>query len=184
MALIMDRYQEAHDRHLNRVSQESLREQLLNVLEYQPLYLSPIPPPARERFKMHLTRMAERVFAAAFVGRYRGEAREHLEAEFEQLLMRLRREIHSAVTEWDRLVQQQGRGSHLVRSYPQSQLHRALMKPLRDIFQAGLREGYLARMHRLGEEVATGVSAATAQTQLLQELPREPEQLMNAAFTV
>jgi|GEM_PF-5743485 len=184
MALFMDRYQEAHERHLNHTSSESLRSHLMNTLDHQSVFLQPMPIQARERFRVHLARTGERVFATAYAGRYRGESRQNLEEAFETDMMRLRREINAAVVDWDRMLTQQGKQSQLVRTYPQSQFHRALMKPLRDIFAAGLREGYLARMHRLGEEVATGVAAGSAQALLLSEMPAEVEQVVNLSFTV
>jgi len=176
-------FQDALQRHFTLVSPESLRELLLNILEYQPQYLTPIPSGARERFKMLLTQTGRRIFAQAFAGRYQGKAREELEADYEAAIGRLRRELHSAITDWDRLQQRQGQTSQLVRTYPQHQLLRALQKPLRDIHAMGLKEGYLARMQRLGGEVAMGVSPASAEALLQSEVPAELEGLLVEATT-
>lgn len=160
---------EALRRHFEIVSPESLREQLLNVIEYDPRFLRPIPSDRRERFKALLTRIGERIFIEAFLGRYRGATRQVLEEQYEEMLMRIRRELHSAVLDWDRARQQQNRGPLLAQTYPKALLMQSLMRPLRDIFATGMQEGYLARMRHLGEEVAQGLSPASAQALIRQE---------------
>lgn len=166
----MDRYRAAvvaaRAKHLEPAPQVNLRTHLIAAFEQEKKLFDPIPPDKREGFKRYLLGFGEKIFLKGFNRRYLGRGPGELEIGLGEEMGNLRRGIQKAIREWDTHLENQGKSAKLKTSYPKDLFYARLANEFRSMYYEGVREGYIARKHRLASDAREGVPSDLAEASI------------------